>query len=164
MIHSIGTAFADVAGKKCGLNSVPQLITTMKHHDGLINVKECGVHPVFSGLVSVLQGVELNLELKLDFGVKMNLAIDIMNHKDVDEYKLLVALENGFELDDQLKMDFESRSRAVLMLIGKESSGTETKLPAQECDSSEKCSCSCGCLLESRCPWVLMEINHDLEW
>ncbi|XLU29615.1 hypothetical protein S245_065681, partial [Arachis hypogaea] len=102
---------------------------------------------LFSGLVSVLQGVELNLELKLDFGVKMNLAIDIMNHKDVDEYKLLVALENGFELDDQLKMDFESRSRAVLMLIRKESSATETKLPAQECDSSEKCSCSCDCLL-----------------
>ena len=122
--------------------------------DGLISMKECGVHLIFvSDFESFLQGLELDLELKLELGLKLRLALD-MEHRSLGNYReckrLLYALENGYKLDESLKLEFESRRRPILELIEKESNDIGTQIRNQEWDTSEKCLCSCDCLIDMK--------------
>ncbi|KAL1360485.1 disease resistance protein RML1A [Arachis hypogaea] len=104
---------------------------------GLSSVKECGVQPIrISDLDSCLLSQELKKELTLELGKKLGLVLDIMQRYAEVESRFFLALENGWNIEISLMIEYAERLRAMSALLKKESNGVGTQMPNREGDQS----------------------------
>ncbi|XP_057455151.1 disease resistance protein RPV1-like [Lotus japonicus] len=85
-----------------------------------ISIVECGVHLLSVSQLEFrkfLRESRIELELKLELGLRFGLVLDLARRFSEVEWGLYQALEMGCEVDGSLRLELESRRRAILRLI-----------------------------------------------